>query len=76
MKPGDQVKSIDDILVAAEGRRSLVCPRYHFDAMTRPMPAAFVLSMQARTVNYMIKYGLFVHKPAAPFIRKKKKAAK
>jgi len=73
MKEKQKIKTLEDLVHAAEERKSVVVPSSPIWRITRP--AAFVLNLQARTVAYLLKAGMYVYEPQTkrtPFQRKSK----
>jgi len=61
VKPFMQVKKLEQLAYLSKMKRSVVCPS--FKPWSKPKPAAFILSLQARTVHYLIQRGLYVYAP-------------
>ena len=56
-----QIKTLEQLEAAALERRSVFCPESKGLMKTKPMPAAFVISMQARMVLNLMRAGLYVY---------------
>lgn len=66
MALGKQIKTLADLYDVAQRRRSVVCDELRRNnwGFRRPKPAAFILSMQARQVLFLIWQGLYEWIPA------------
>jgi len=72
---GKQIKTLEDLHDVAMRKRSIIMNQegnyfFHF-GFKRPKPAAFVMSMQARTVMFMLIAGMYEWIPEG---RKKNKS--
>ena len=56
---GKQIKTLNDLMVAALGRRSVVVPSSR--CFKAPLPAAFVINQQAGVVHRLILQGMFIY---------------
>jgi hypothetical protein len=61
-----QIKTLAQLLKAAEARRSVIVPSLSY--FRRPQPAAFVINLQGRQLLKLLNAGMYIYKrPVGPW---------
>ena len=55
-----RVKSIDDLIVLAQNKKSVMLPKR---MSQRPFPAAFIVNMQIMYAYHLLVEGIYIYEP-------------
>lgn len=56
-----RIKTLEDLVLARNEKRSVVCPEMH--CFKEPSPAAFVINYTGEIIHRLISSGLYIYEP-------------
>ena len=63
-KIGKQIMVLSDLMDAAHGRKSIICPTSMAKPFAGPTPAAFMINLPGSILHNLMQKGIFIYKPS------------